>query len=150
MSESSDDAGGQKDGQKDGRHGDQDGQQPGEEVGSVAEEAVKLLGALSGWARTHGSDMGHGVADAATGLFHELDQHVATGSADCRYCPVCRMVHVVREGSPEVRNHLMVAGANLMQAAAALMATAVPDEKRRQHDDGVERIEFDDEWPEDE
>ena len=146
MSESND----ATDGQNGGQSGGRPGEQSGDDVGSVAEEAAKLLGALSGWARTHGNDLGHGVADAATGLFHELDQHVATGSADCRYCPVCRVVHVVRESSPEVRNHLMVAGANLVQAAAALMATAVPDEKRRQREDGVERIQFDDEWPEDE
>jgi hypothetical protein len=136
-----------------GGTGDERGHDP---VGSVAEETAKLLGALSGWARTHGSEagqnLGHGLADA----WHELDQHVATGSAECRYCPVCRVVHVVRECSPEVRTHLALAGANLMQAAAALLATAAPDGKRRAG--GVERIDLDDagdtdwdgddEWPE--
>ena len=134
-----------------------DGRSQDDPVGSVTEEAVKLLGALSGWARTHGSEagqnLGHGLADA----FHELDQHIATGTPECRYCPVCRVAHVVRECSPEVRAHLALASANLMQAAAALMAAAVPEEKRR--GGGVERIDLDDtgddtdwdgddEWPE--
>ena len=61
---------------------------------------------------------------------------------------MCRVVHVVRDVSPEVRTHLMMAGANLMQAAAALMATAVQDDKDRASG-GVERIDLDDEWPED-
>jgi hypothetical protein len=112
----------------------------------VAEEAVKLMGALSGWARTHGSDVGHGLADSAAAAFRELDEHVATGSAECRYCPVCRVVHAVRETSPEVRTHLAVAGVNLFQAAAALLHTAVPEQ---QDQGGVERIDLDDdEWPE--
>jgi hypothetical protein len=130
---------------------------PHDPVGSVAEEAAKLLGALSGWARTHGSEAGHNVADAATAAFHEIDEHIATGSAECRYCPVCRVVHVVRECSPEVRTHLALAGANLMQAVAALMATATADDQRGKG--GVERIDLDDagddtnwdgddEWPE--
>ena len=39
-------------------------------------------------------------------------------------------------------------GANLLQAASALMATAVQDDKGR-GSGGVERIDLDDEWPED-
>ena len=119
-----------------------------EDAGSVAEEAAKLLGALSGWAKTHGGDLGHGLSDIASAAIHDVDEHLATGAPECRYCPVCRVVHVVREVSPEVRTHLMMAGANLMQAAAALMATAVQDDNDR-GSGGVERIDLDDEWPED-
>ena len=103
----------------------------GEEVGSVSEEAAKLLGALSGWAKTHGGDLGHGLSDIASAAIHDVDEHIATGAPECRYCPVCRVVHVVRDVSPEVRTHLMMAGANLLQAASALMATAVQDDKGR-------------------
>ncbi len=116
-----------------------------DEVGSVGDEAAKLLGALSGWARTHGGDLGHGLADLSAAALHDVDEHLATGAAECRYCPVCRVVHVMRDVSPEVRTHLMKAGANLMEAAAALMATPTPDHRDR----GVERIDLDDEWPED-
>ncbi|MDN5893633.1 MAG: hypothetical protein L0H93_06355 [Nocardioides sp.] len=136
----------------DGRTGDQPG--PGD-IGSVSEEAAKLFGALSGWAKTQGSDIGHGVSDAAAGAahaMHDVNEHVATGSAECTYCPICRTMHVIRELSPEVRNHIATAGANLMQAAAALMATAVPDQSqpRSSGKDDLEKIDVDDEWPEDE
>lgn len=131
------------------------GEAPGaDDVGSVSDEAAKLFGALSGWARTHGTDFGHGVADFAAGAAHaaqEANEHIATGSAECTLCPLCRAVHVVRELSPEVKSHLAVAGASLMQAVAALMATAVPDDRKR--DDGVEHIDLDgdpdEDWPED-
>ena len=49
------------------------GEDDGQDIGSVAEEAAKLFGALSGWAREHGSE-----------------EHIATGAPECTYCPVCR------------------------------------------------------------
>ncbi|HEU4812505.1 MAG TPA: hypothetical protein VFT00_10240 [Nocardioides sp.] len=117
---------------------------PSDDVGSVSDEAMKLLGALSGWAREHGSDLGHG-----------LNEHLATGSSECTWCPVCRTVHAVRQTSPEVRAHLVSAAGSLLQAASGLLATAVPPEGRP--GGGVEHIDLDDEgdsghpdgaWPE--
>lgn len=103
-----------------------------EEIGSVADEAAKLLGALSGWAR-------------------DVDEHVATGSEECTYCPICRTVHVVRQTSPEVRTHLAVAAASLMQAAAGILATVTSDEAGPPKPaEGFEHIDLDeDAWPED-
>lgn len=121
-----------------------------DEVGSVADEAVKLFGALSEWARDHGSDLGQGLsglASHAATSAREIDEHLATGSAECTWCPVCRTVHAVRQTSPEVRAHLAVAAASLMQAAAGILATAVPDDARRpgtRHGDGMEHIDLDD------
>lgn len=143
----------------DGRTGEPPGPGAGpEDVGSVAEEAAKLLGALSGWAKSQGSDLGQGVADAAVSAghaAHDVNEHIATGSAECQFCPICRTVHMARELSPEVRNHLAKASANLMQAAAALMATAVPDQDKSGRggsgaSEDLEKIDIDDEWPEDE
>ena len=91
-------------------------QGPPEDVGSVAEEAAKLLGALTGWAK-----------DTAHDVNHAAGEHLATGAPECTYCPICRTVHVVRQTSPEVRAHLASAAASLMQAAAGILATAVPD-----------------------
>lgn len=127
-----------------------------DKVGSAGEEAMKLFGALADWAKEHGSDLGHGVSGVAAHAARtaeEINEHLATGSADCTYCPICRTVHLVRELSPEVKSHLAVAGSSLIQAAAALLATAVPDErdsgtgrsKPRQPD--VEHIDLDGEWP---
>lgn len=121
----------------------QDDEQP-PEVGSLGEETARLLEALGDWAREQGHDVGEsvtGLADAAVGAVREVEGHFATGSEDCRYCPVCRVVHVVRSTSPEVRAHLATAAQSLLQAAAGLVATAVPDEDARP---GFERITFDD------
>jgi hypothetical protein len=111
-----------------------DGREP---VGSVAEEAAKLFGVLSGWARDHGE----GVASYAEG-FHE---RAATGTAECTWCPLCRTVAVIRHTTPEARAHLAQAGSSLMLAVAGMMAPPRPTDDGR-----VERIGLDSEWPEDE
>jgi hypothetical protein len=99
-----------------------------DDIGTVAEEAAKLLGALSSWAR-------------------DVDEHVATGAAECTYCPVCRTVHVLRQTSPEVRAHLTTAATSLVKAAAGLLATAVPDDRREPG--GVQHIDLDEDTDED-
>ena len=127
------------------------------EVGSVAEEAAKLLGALSDWAKDHGSDLGQaasGLAGHAARSAQGVNEHLATGAAECTYCPVCRTVHALRGTSPEVRAQLATAATALLQAASGLLATAVPD-TRRDPSAGVERIDLDDglddgpAWPDD-
>ena len=132
----------------DGRdHGGDDA--PGDgDIGSAAEEAARLFGALSDWAKDHGSDLSSGLsglAGHAAAAAKDVNDHVATGSAECEYCPICRTVHVVRQASPEVRAHLAVAAASLMQAAAGILATAVPDDARAAaaRGDGVEHIDLD-------
>ena len=115
------------------------------EVGSLAEEAAKLLGALSGWAKDHAGEASEGLsglAAQAASAAHDVNEHLATGSAECTVCPVCRTVHVVRGLSPEVRAHLSSAVASLAQAASALLSTQppVPREQTRRGD--VERIDL--------
>lgn len=124
------------------------------EVGSVGEEAAKLFGALADLARQQSTDVGSGLgglADQAASLAHEVNDHIATGSAECRYCPVCRVVHAVRETSPEVRSHLITAASSLLQAASGLLET-VPtgptgptgdDPTTPQRSQAVERIDLD-------
>ena len=111
-----------------------------EPVGSVAEEAAKLFGALSGWAREHGD----GVSAMADSLSEEVHEHLATGSAECAWCPVCRTVAAVRHTSPEVRAHLTSAVSSLMLAVSGMMASHPPASDGR-----VERIDLDDDGPED-
>jgi len=123
----------------------------GEPVGSVGEEAAKLLGALSEWARDQGTDYAGTAAGAASSFahaVHDVNEHIATGSADCRYCPVCQVIHVVRGTSPEVRAHLSTAASSLMQAAAGLLATRTDGPTGRS---SVEKIDLDDGsgWDED-
>jgi hypothetical protein len=119
-----------------------------EPVGSVGEEAAKLFGALSDWAREQGHDHNATAGAATSGFAHavrEVDQHLATGSAECRWCPVCQVVHAVRQTSPEVRAHLASAASSLVQAAAGLLATHTEPRSRP----GVEKIDLDGAWEED-
>jgi hypothetical protein len=117
-----------------------------DDVGSVGEEAARLLGALSDWARD--SDL----LGQATHVLHEVDEHVATGAPECRWCPVCRTVHLARAASPEVRAHLATAAASLMQAVAGVLeslpSAAGGAADAPTQESGVERIDLDDD-PED-
>ena len=124
--------------------------EPGDphEVGSLGEEAAKLLGALPGWAREHAGDAGEqlsGLAAQAAASAHDLNDHLATGSAECTVCPLCRTVQAARQFGPEVTFHLSAAMASLVQAAGALMATAEPSAPGadRGTADGVEHIDLD-------
>lgn len=115
-----------------------------DDVGSVAEEAAKLFGALSGWARDHGGDLSDGLGDLAgqaSDAMRSVDEHLATGAPECQWCPVCRTVHAIREVSPEVREHLASAAASLMQAAAGVLAAGQQHGSARQP--GVEHIDLD-------
>jgi hypothetical protein len=100
----------------------------GEPVGSLGEEAAKLLGTLADWAR-------------------ELDDHIATDDPECKYCPVCRSVHVVRQASPEVRAHLATAASSFLQAAAGMLAAATPSDpdQRAGRTPSVQHIDLDSE-----
>jgi hypothetical protein len=100
-----------------------------DEVGSLGEEAAKLLGAMSGWASAH-----------------ELNDHLATGAAECTVCPLCRTISAVRQLSPEVSAHLSAAASSLTQAAAAFLATGPRPDRATQD---VEHVDLADDWPED-
>jgi len=121
----------------------------GEPLGSVAEEAAKLLDALQGWARESGADAAGAAATGLGARLKEFESHVATGGEECTWCPLCRAVSVVRHTSPEVRTHLATAASSLLQAAAGLLdahaASAAP------RSTGVEKIDLDEtaDWPED-
>ena len=120
-----------------------DEQSAPESVGSVGEEAAKLLGALSEWARDQGTDYAGTAAGAAASFAHavrDVNDHIATEGEDCRYCPVCKAIHVVRSTSPEVREHLSIAASSLMHAAAGLLATNTAD---RSGSSPVEKIDLD-------
>ncbi len=101
-----------------------------EPVGSLGTEAVRLLAALQDWAADNGGEYAATAATAAAGaadVLHDVGEHLATGEASCTYCPLCRLVTAVRTTDPEVRAHLRAGASSLLQAAAALMATPVPD-----------------------
>jgi hypothetical protein len=110
-----------------------------EPVGSLGEEAVKLLKTLQGWAEESGGDA---AATGAASAFKSFNEHIATGDQECRFCPVCQVISAVREVSPEVKQHLTSAASSLLSAAAAAMST---DGSRRASETPVEKIDLSDE-----
>ena len=125
-------------------------------VGGVAEEAAKLFAALQDWARDSGNEYAGATASAAGGAasaFQQVNEHIATGGQDCRYCPVCQAISAVRGTSPEVRAHLRTAAGSLLEAAAGMLATVAPEDTRPPRDAGVEKIDLSDDadesWEED-
>jgi hypothetical protein len=139
-----------------------------EQLGSAAEEAAKLFGALGDWAKQHGGDVANNLAvgltaglaglashaqSAAADLGRDLDEHLATGAPECTYCPICRTVHIVREASPDVMAHLTSAAISLMQAASAVIAAAAASGSTSRRGPTVEKIDLDpehgwsDDWP---
>lgn len=116
-----------------------------EPVGAVADEAAKLLSAVQDWLKESGGEHLSAAAAAATGVsgrLGDINVHLATGGADCTYCPLCQVIQRVRQTSPEVRTHLAVAASSLLQAAAGLLETQVPRDAPRQP--GVQKIDLDD------
>lgn len=145
-----------------------DGGSRDEQLGSAAEEAAKLFGALGDWAKQHSGDVANNLAvgltaglaglashaqTAAADLGRDLDEHLATGAPECTYCPICRTVHVVREASPDVMAHLTSAAISLMQAASAVIAAAAASGSTARRGPTVEKIDLDpehgwsDDWP---
>ena len=116
-------------------------------VGSVSEEAAKLLHALQGWAKQSGSEYADATAAAAgeaAALAQDVGEHIATGGKECTYCPVCRAIAAVRDTSPEVKQHLATAATSLMHAAAGLLATQVQEPSSRRQESPVTKIDLDD------
>jgi hypothetical protein len=77
------------------------------DVGSAAEEAARLIAALQEWA---------GRAMSA------VDGHIATGSEECRLCPICQGISLLRTANPEAFGHLSDAAASLTAALRAALA----------------------------
>ena len=100
-----------------------------EDVGTVGEEAAKLIEALAGWAKAQSTESVAGAATAAASAaaaLNEASEHV--GGEDCRYCPICQGLNFMRETSPEVKLHLASAASSLFQALSAMVATHPPHE----------------------
>jgi hypothetical protein len=102
-----------------------------EPVGTVAEEAAKLIAALSGWAgdREPGREPapdGDGAAEVG-GVQRTATEGGAGRCAcggvprECRWCPVCSAAKLASATSPEVRAHLSQAALSLAQAVTALL-----------------------------
>jgi hypothetical protein len=109
-------------------------------VGSVAEEAARLLDAVEGWAGSHGYAAGSPEPAAAPedggqdGAPHPCPtcgaQNGAGQAVVCQLCPVCQGLGLLRSVRPETVDRLAdLAGAlaaTLREVAANRRATARP------------------------
>jgi hypothetical protein len=93
-----------------------DAQTSGQPAGSLGEEAVKLLSAMSAWAEEHS-----GPGPAGDTPPRPADERAA--ACACLWCPVCQVAAKVRSASPELREQLVLSGLALTSAARALLET---------------------------
>jgi hypothetical protein len=96
-----------------------------EPVGSVGEEAAKLLAALQGWAGEH-------VADYSRTASGFGSSYISDGSAACRVCPLCQLIAFVRGVNPESMEQLGHAAGSLLNALAGLIDAAHRSDARRE------------------
>ena len=96
------------------------------DTGSAADEAAKLFAAAEHWVRTRAA----GLVDA---------EHVATGSAECTLCPLCRALAALRQVTPETVDHLLDAAASVV---AALRTTTATDPRPESRSGGVQHIDI--------
>jgi hypothetical protein len=103
-----------------------------EPVGSLAEEAAKLVSALSSM-----QPSGHGDPE---------NPHDPL-APECRYCPFCALVRAARSMTPEVREHLASAATSMLLAARGFLDEAMAKSADVQGEDAereqpVEKIDL--------
>jgi hypothetical protein len=85
-----------------------------EAVGSVAEEAAKLLAGAQEWARRTFAEEPSGQADGS----HQ--------PSECGWCPLCRALSLLRGERPEATEKVVAAGTALLGAVQAWLESATP------------------------
>jgi hypothetical protein len=100
--------------------------------GPLAEEAARLVEAITDWARNSAGDLS--MAGVGSG-------------AECQVCPFCQLLALVRRAQPETFGHLADASASMV---AALRTVIERHDHTGGRKSGVERIDLDDREPFDE
>jgi hypothetical protein len=102
----------------------------------AAAEALRLFEAVQDWARR--TSVGDLTAHLAEGMG---EGGFATGAPECRLCPVCQLVGLLRQTHPEVAEHLGDAMSSLAEAVRAAVG-AHEREWSSRRSPGVERIDI--------
>ncbi|HZX02978.1 hypothetical protein [Kribbella sp.] len=102
-----------------------------EPVGSVAEEAAKLFAVLQNAASDAPSDEAHHEQ-------HDEHEHEHKLGPDCVWCPVCQLIHRVRNTSPETIEQLSTAAAHVLGSLRSLLEAAA-DAARQAREDAASR-----------
>jgi len=114
-------------------------------VGSVAEEATRLLEALGRSQAPRGDENASGPGETHASPGPDASEraehvHVAMGDGQtCTWCPVCRSVTLLRGVSPETIGRL----ADLATAAATVLADLASRHTAESSDGGAQRAPAD-------
>jgi hypothetical protein len=99
-----------------------------EPVGSLAEEAARLIAALQGWTQDQRQQ-----ADTTDDAGDARQEHDAADhdplSIECRYCPLCALARTAKAMTPEVREHLSSAALSLALAVKGFIDNTQPDQR---------------------
>ncbi len=95
------------------------------EHGSLAEEARRFAEAFSDWSHDHTVGLGAGAGT----------------SEECRYCPLCQLIAVVRGQRPEATARLAESGAAFLDAVRSLLQSASDDRGGDEPPPTVQRID---------
>jgi len=102
--------------------------------GSLGEEAARLAEAVQEWLRTTAAPGARDVWAAATAPSDD--------AAECRVCPVCQLLRVVRSARPEAFEHLADAATSFAAAVRGLLADSATARDTATRHDGVQRIDL--------
>ncbi|MBA2774946.1 MAG: hypothetical protein H0U36_13010 [Nocardioidaceae bacterium] len=107
-----------------------------EHVGTLPEEAAKLIAVLQGWATDHSPPQPEaGSATSGTRSSHPPVQ------PECRYCAWCRLLRAAKATSPEVREHLTSAATSFALALQGLLETPAERHEDAERDSPLENID---------
>ncbi|MFG1623111.1 hypothetical protein [Kribbella sp. NPDC049227] len=98
-----------------------------EPIGSLAEEAAKLFAVLQ-----HAADVDETKHSEQTPAADEEHQHKL--GPDCVWCPVCQLIHKVRNTSPETIEQLSAAAAHVLGSVRSLLEAATAAARQTQED----------------
>jgi hypothetical protein len=96
-----------------------------EPVGSLAEEAAKLVSVLSSMQVGGHSGADHGNEHDPADEADEAHEGHDPLSPECRYCPLCAIARTARSMTPEVREHLASAAGSLLLAVRGFLEDAM-------------------------
>lgn len=113
-----------------------------EPVGSLAEEAAKLFAVLQ-----HAADVSETKPSEEAPVVDEEHQHKL--GPDCVWCPVCQLIHKVRNTSPETIEQLSTAAAHVLGSVRSLLEAAAAAARQAQ-EDAASRPAKQEDKPEDE
>ena len=124
------------------------------EVGSLADEAARLFAAATDWARQYTADSRTGSASAPRSGDWPGQEHIATGAPECRWCPICQAISLLRTTSPDVKEHvasLVVVARQLLDSLADAVVNDGPGGNKKPRPESkpnVEHIDLseDDPW----